>query len=339
MGNLAKDTTELDLWAFDDTESPENPETVAPTAEAPVPEPEPVEKLKVRQIKSSASPRSSQSNEGIQTNVSRIRPKSSAGVSPALSSKAGDDFEDLDHWEDNAPSPELEKISEAEPVPLETSIEPALPVSIPPSVVTTAPEADNSDEFSPAPLGNAAPAPIRPRLNLTKVEWVGLLALFAILVLGAGSVVIFSLGRLPTESARAKAKDFPIKGQFVKILSAESYWRAPILDGKTPDIVRRGTVLLPVVNLAIGDGAAAIRVIFRKDDGESIGDTVTRKVQSGQKLEVAATAGFDDIGMHSAYRTGESKPWIIEVYEAPTVDSPNNAFKKIFEMNISTDRR
>ncbi len=338
MGNLAKDTTELDLWAFDEAEPPESPDTEAPSAAA-VPPPEPSEKLKVRQIKGSASPKGTKSHEGFQTNVSRVRPKSSPGNSPSVSSKAGRDFDDLDHWEDNGPLPEIGEISELDASPPEESIEPAQPAGNQPSVATTAPEADASEEISPAPLENSPPVSSRPRLNLTKVELIGLVTLLAILVLGAGSIVIFSLNRLPTESAWGNANNFPIKGQYIKILSAESYWRAPILDGKTPDIVRRGTVLLPVLNLATSDGAAGIRVIFRKDDGESIGDIVTRKVQSGQKLEIAATAGFDDIGMHSAYRTGESKPWMIEVYEAPTVDSPNAAFKKLFEMKISTDRR
>ena len=43
--------------------------------------------------------------------------------------------------------------------------------------------------------------------------------------------------------------------------------------------------------------------------------------------------------MHAAYRTGEGKPWRIEVYEAKSVDSGNDAFKKLFEMSITTARR
>ena len=54
---------------------------------------------------------------------------------------------------------------------------------------------------------------------------------------------------------------------------------------------------------------------------------------------LAATAGFEDIGMHAAYRTGQSKSWSVEVREAPSEDSPVQDFKKLFEMSISTDRR
>jgi hypothetical protein len=43
--------------------------------------------------------------------------------------------------------------------------------------------------------------------------------------------------------------------------------------------------------------------------------------------------------MHAAYRTGGSKPWTIEVFEAPSETTPGKDFKRLFEMNISTDRR
>ena len=56
-------------------------------------------------------------------------------------------------------------------------------------------------------------------------------------------------------------------------------------------------------------------------------------------LQIAATAGFEDLGMHAAYRTGQSKPWTIEVLEAPSESAANAEFKKLFEINISTDRR
>jgi hypothetical protein len=62
-------------------------------------------------------------------------------------------------------------------------------------------------------------------------------------------------------------------------------------------------------------------------------------VRDSVRLNVPATAGFDDVGMHAAYRTGESKPWTVGVYEAPTEDAPGRDFKKVFEMDISTDLR
>jgi post-segregation antitoxin (ccd killing protein) len=54
---------------------------------------------------------------------------------------------------------------------------------------------------------------------------------------------------------------------------------------------------------------------------------------------VAATSGFEDVGMHAAYRTGQSRLWTIEVLEAQAETSPNADFIKLFEIEVSTDRR
>jgi len=70
-----------------------------------------------------------------------------------------------------------------------------------------------------------------------------------------------------------------------------------------------------------------------------MGDAVNRTLQPGVPLQIAATAGFEDVGMHAAYRTGQSKPWTIEVLEAPSEGALNSEFRKLFEINISTDRR
>jgi len=340
LGNLAKDTTEMDLWAFDDPESTHEPTAGNQPDEPIVPAPRPAEKMKVRHLNEGSSQKGSGSKDRAQTNISKIRPKSSsAGGSAPLSSKQADDFDDLDHWEDTDPSLEaLEKPAEMAPTPEKIT---AFPEAVAPEPPTprSEPQANDAEEFAPALPEKPLAESLHLKFGLTKQERIGLVTLLAVLVIGAASIVIYSLGRLPTETARVKSTDFPIKGKQFSIASADTYCRAPVTDGKNPDVIRRGTVLIPVVKITTADGSGAIRVIFRNNDGESIGDIVTRTVQNGQSLEIAATAGFDDIGMHAAYRTGETKPWIVEVDEAPTADAANNDFKKLFEMNISTVRR
>ena len=73
-------------------------------------------------------------------------------------------------------------------------------------------------------------------------------------------MVVFALKRLPTEAKRVKANDFPIQGEHLTIDSATSYWRAPITEGTARDTVRRGTQLLPVLEVTAHGGPAAIRV-------------------------------------------------------------------------------
>jgi hypothetical protein len=43
--------------------------------------------------------------------------------------------------------------------------------------------------------------------------------------------------------------------------------------------------------------------------------------------------------MHAAYRTGESKPWKVEVYEGGGENVSKESFVKLFEMDISAERR
>lgn len=346
-GNLSKDTTEMDLWAFDDLEAPQAPVPAASKAgESVVPPPRTSEKQKSAKNKDAPAPKGPGNPELIQVNVSKARSKSKAAGSSNRTSKADSDFDDLDHWEDTAP---ILAVVPAIKAPEPNALEPEksfispMPVAVEeissPAAPVTEPGANDGDEFSPVIRANAVSISLRPHLGLSKAERIGLSALLVLLLLGACFFMVYSLNRLPTESVRVKANDFPIEGKNIRIVSAESYWRTPVRDGKNSDTVRRGTEFMPVVKLTAGSGNAAIRVFFRDHEKEAIGDAVTRSLKEGQTLEIAATAGFEDVGMYSAYRTGESKPWTIEVYEAPSVNSANPDFKKLFEMNISTDRR
>jgi hypothetical protein len=349
MGNLSKDTTETDLWAFDDlelkdepaAESPPPAERSVPEARSPLKPAKPTSSESVLPVKDATSSRFPAGQERIQVNVNKAKTRAQSASALPNTAKPGDDFDDLAHWEDSSAAT-VEPMRSVEPVQAvaEAVVSAEKIQQAPPQApAPTADEAAEADEFSPVAREGATPVSLRPHLSLTQIERVGMVLLLAVLLVGAGALVVVALNRLPTESARAAANDFPIKGGKLTVAAAASYWRQPILEGANPDTFRRGTILLPVLTLEIADGTAGLRVIFRNQDGESIGDIVTRSVQGAGQLEIPATAGFEEVGMHAAYRTGESKPWTVEVLEAPSADSPNDAFKKLFEMNISTDRR
>jgi hypothetical protein len=353
-GTLAKDTTETDLWAYDDLNLADEPaaESAAPVQPL-LPAPRRFGKLKpskaeaVPSTADSTTAKASAAQERIHVNVNKPKPPTkSADVSFSSAAKPDSEFDDLAHWEDSAPlAPEPFEMRSAQSSEREESLEPIAKIEVPPAKFSSpppqapAPQEENMDELSPVVREGATPVSLSSHLRLSNAERVGLIVLLAILLVGAAALVIFSMNRLPTESTRAAANDFPLKGGHLTVQSAASYWRQPVLEGANPDTFRRGTILIPVLTLDIADGTAGLRVIFRNQDGDSIGDIVTLSVQGGRKVEVPATAGFDDVGMHAAYRTGESKPWTAEVLEAPSADSPNNAFKRLFEMNVSTDRR
>ena len=342
MDDLVKDTTELDLWAFDEPVGPIGPDEQG-TEAAPS---RPVRSTGIPASRSSGnvtkrpvgdSPKSEESTppqnaaaaEPIQINVSSKRSKPQPMSHPVHRAKLGVEFDELE--DGNEPEP----VSLSEVAPLEPIIEEIVEET--PTVVV--PLVVGQDEFSPQIRENATPVSLRPHLGLSKVERIGLAALLAVLLIGGGVVYFKTIHRLPAGSERLRENDFPAKGAHLTIISADTYWRAPITEGANAETVRRGTQLVPVVDLTVEGGPAAVRVFFRNSDGDVIGDTVTRAIRAGASLEVAATAGFEDVGMHAAYRTGQSKPWMVQVYEAHSESSPGPAFKKLFEMNVSTDRR
>lgn len=324
LSNLPKDTTEHDLWAFDDIDSLEEEATVVlpKSPESGIPVPRDPEKMKIRQLGDPALSKTGGNYESVRVNVSTNRPKVPI-ASTTGQSEPGREFDDLDQFEE----PEAARpVVQTPPETAALAVAPAPP---------TTPPADSRDEFSPPVRDNLTPVSLRPRLNLTNFERLGLVALVVLLLIAGTMFFLNTINRLPTGSNLVKANDFPIRGSHLTIVSADSFWRMP----KTADTVRRGTQLIPVVDLTTSGGPAAIRVFFRNSDGDVIGDAVTRFIKSDGKLQVAATAGFDDVGMHAAYRTGDNKPWTIEVLEAATENAPGPEFSKLFEMNISTDRR
>ncbi len=193
------------------------------------------------------------------------------------------------------------------------------------------------------PADNAAeeekPPVVVPSLSsFTKTERVAVFSLFGVLAVAA-VLAIFYFNRVPTRSLIAEKTEFPAIGKLVEIRSAKTYWRKPITTGDNADTVRRGTALIPVVHLKLSSKPCAIRVFFRDTDGIVIGDAITHAVSGEQDLVISATAGFDDIGMHAAYRTGEQEPWSIEVYEGPNRSADRKNFRIIVSLPISTDIR
>lgn len=344
MDDFLKDSNELDLWAFDESE-PVEKKPVKPvfrSSSSDIPAPREPRKKKAPEPEESFPEKMGGNKNSIQVNVRNKdpRPMSQSAGAP-MKAKSGDDFDDLDHWDEPAsvaPLPEIQPETPSAPTtPEEVVVEAVEPEIAPPEAVAA--NVDDLDEFSPVVPENATPISLVPHLGLSKVERIGLWALLGVLLIGGGILYLATIHRLPTETVRVKTGDFPVKGRHLTILSADTFWRAPIMEGPNVETFRRGTQLLPVVTLAASGGPAAVRLFFRNEDGVVMGDAVTRTIQPGAPLEIAATAGFEDVGMHAAYRTGQSKPWTIQVFEAPAATSPNSDFKKLFEIDISTDRR
>jgi hypothetical protein len=351
LSDLSKETLERDLWALDesgdasgDAENQLSPEDARQAGE--IPPPRETSKRKIMPV-GELPPAKPENEERIQVNVSKARTPYRPQSQAAGQVRAEREFDDLEAWDDDevvesGKRDQVESVA-VEP-PQERVVEPAGLSEEPvvEEIAAAAPEPQEQvveDEFSPAVKAPGEPVSLRPKLGLSKVERIGLVALVGMIAAAGAMVFVYSIKRLPRESEKANVKDFPIQGEHLKVRSAKTYWRTPVTTGPEADTFRMGTQLLPVLELNVSGGPAAIRVHFKNEENSIVGDAVSRSVDDGGTVKVAATAGFDDIGMHAAYRTGESKLWTVEVFEAPSENAPSKEFKKLFEMEISTDRR
>ena len=336
ISRLKKDNSELDLWDFDEAVPPATPARPETTPAPPSPGPPSARPEIPKEIQRAPRPLpAAKSDDSKAVRPSAQSSRRTNALDPLKKSKPADDIGEL---EENDPVwSDAERPSREPEPPANPPVPPAAPV---PPVPDEAPEPPSGepDESPTPPEARVDTRPIRERLGLTRLEKIGLGVLAAALAATAIFFLTTTLGRVPTKSDRAERPSYPIKGQHIRILEADSYWRQPVRTGPGAETVRRGTLLIPALTLELEGGPCAIRAFFRDDKGEFVGDGVTRSASSG-KIEIAATAGLDDLGAHAAYRTGETKPWKIEIFEAPSVDSSRQEFRKLLELTISTDRR
>ncbi len=204
---------------------------------------------------------------------------------------------------------------------------------------TVVQETHEPQKVDPAPA-DQSPVPAVPSIgSLSKIEKIAGFLLCSTLLLGAALTLIHFSSRVPTRPLISEKVDFPVSGKIVRITAASTYWRKPITSGDNADVVRRDTQLIPVLKLSLGSKTGAIRVFFRNEEGSVVGDVITRSVAGDSEITVVATAGFEDLGMHTAYRTGSGKRWHAQVFEAPSATASRDDFTMVLEMEIDTQIR
>ena len=363
IGELVRDTTEMDLWDLD-----EAPPSAAPLKKRPMGGDGPAATEKgvekgVEPIDGEDALKLTRPSPIKRNLPSRSSFRVTAGSTVVGGSDVEADFEDLEQWVDEplAPAEQAEVAGVAgvaevsEPGPAEAG--PMMVDERNPAPVgemeekedVSVPEAaggmdggGRGDAGSSSAVAGGAASPVDraagfrlPRLALSRLERVGLVT-FVVLMVGGGVFFLAqSIHRLPQEPPQLRKQDFPVMGRVVRVDSVVSYWREP----QGEDVARRGTVLIPAVEVKLGGGAGAIRVFFNDQEGKRVGDPINREVGDGGTVKLAATAGFEEFSMHAAYRTGESKPWTIELFEGPSVNAPGADFEKLLEIPISSERR
>ncbi|MCF7674426.1 MAG: hypothetical protein K9M97_03725 [Akkermansiaceae bacterium] len=366
VDNLTKDTTERDLWDLDDLGIEEEDslplapsEPIRSRAIPTGPEP------RASQIKSRESPKSPESKSsqpipvvGGRSSVTRRISKAGYSRKPPAATPAGgaggssdapaagqgsrmeSTFDDLEHWdlppEDApAPAPIEEVFSDLNEETSRRSPAAAAspePVPEPEPVPAPGPVADSDNEFEPKAVAEAKPVSLIPKFKLSLLEKAGLALLALILIVGGTLAYRSTFSRMAGGKAHGST-GFPVRGQHVTITKVVSYWRPPVTDGENAEVVRRGVVLIPVVEIT-ASGQGAIRVLFSNDKGVDVGDPMIRQVKDGSTLVVAATAGFEDAAEHEAYRAGLTPSWRIKIAEAPTTNAAGGAFKELAEAPV-----
>ena len=283
----------------------------------------------------------------IRIDVTKASAKSRLIGPNPIRTKPSGEMAGFEHWEDTT---DLFKVSDLPSIVVMTDsskeerpqeIEIPAPIAQNASQNTTPlePARVEDDELSPKASEKKVSSTGRLNLRLSPLERIGILLLVVMLLLVGTVAYMFSLHRLASETTKIESLNFPIKGKQIVINSATGYWRTPVITGPSQDVCRRGTQFLPVVELNTSSDSAVVRVIFRDDGHNIVGDPITRVFSGKETVTIAATAGFEDTGMFAAYRTGGSKSWTIEVLEAPSVNSESADCNKLFEMNVSTTLR
>lgn len=357
LGDLAKDTTEIDLWAFEDDlediDSVATPESGRSSQSVNIPAPRETAPAKKKAERQGGQKTPEDGESRIRMNVNKPRLKGRSSEVTGGQSKPESDFDDLEEWDDAKARPAEEELPLDEIVVEERAVEPlkfarvekAAPVETVAAAPVSEPMEDSpgeavvaDDEFSAVPKPDAKPISLRPHLGLNKFERIGLISLVGILLGGSIWFLASTVYRLPRPAVRLQARDFPIKGEKLRVDSAECYWRKPITEGEHADVCRRGTLLLPVIEMAVSEGSSTIRVFFKNDEGVTLGDPIIRKIGNGT-VKIAGTAGIEDPGIFAAYRTGNDTRWTVAVYEIPSGDIAKGEGRKLFEMEIPAERR
>lgn len=286
-----------------------------------------------------ARDRGGSSKSGVSLSVSVARPfELESAAKPANL----EDLGELDDWDDPNPPRRLglTGIPGSRPAPEDSGVETETEKA--PTKVELVPGEAKTDEFSVKPAPNSATpslSSLRPKLGLSKIEQLGLAALAVMLVAAGAFALHYTLGRLPTTSSSSAQKvDFPVKGKLITVTSAATHWREPETGGDAVDIIRRGTLLIPVIDLEMTGSSGAVRIFFRDGTGKPIGDPISRVVPPSGKLSAAASAGFEGTGDYAAYSTQEIEPWSVEVHEGPSAAALFQEFNKLFEIPVSTYR-
>lgn len=159
------------------------------------------------------------------------------------------------------------------------------------------------------------------------IEKISLFAVVACLIGALVWGVSAFLNEAPQGELITFKEDYPAKGQNATIAAVDTWWRKPIRTGDNADAgIVLDANLIPCARIKLIDGGSTIlRVTFRDDEKQLVGDTINLTVEDGKfvksgsdEIEINSTAGFKNASRINAYTNEDINPWSLAITERGT---------------------
>jgi hypothetical protein len=342
LSDLSRETTEGDLWNLDDDL----------TERAVSFPPQPRKGLDPTIQQEDQGPAAPQQPKSRGKTPGRF-PSDPAGLKQGRSEPV-DEIGDLDDVADDLEDEEdgvlrvIPEVQAAEPEVAPPAEDAPLPVPAARAAPTAPPEAPLAAD-TPATKPNQRRSPAdatlgTPRLRFKRRELIGLAAFFFALLLAAIWVLARFFSAFEFKSEFVEGPDFPVKGQHIHLVSAETFWREPVRTGENRDFARREVNMIPVLELTLDpdhSASGALLVIYRNSQNDPVGDSIRRSF-TGARFDASGSAtiafpstdGFNARADFNAYRAGKGDSWIAEVFEGPSIDAPADQFKPLARIPV-----
>jgi hypothetical protein len=315
LSELSKETTENDLWNLDDklAELPVISPSIRPTVNSSAKIPE---LPKIREIENSPD----EVPVSLSIAKSRFELRNTDHANPlkkALEAPVSQDQRDS-----------LEEL-------LQTPSQPE----------TAARELLNQQSKESLLKPQTSQTPTSSGIKVTRRDIISLTLFSFLLILAGIWVVSHFFGKFTLKSEYLEAPNYPIHGEHTTIAHAKTYWREPIRTGEDRDFARRDVTLIPILEVTIHpekSNVGALLVTFKDSKGRAVGDSIRRAFAVGRfeasqnpTISFPGTDGFMTEGDFNGYRINSREPWMVEIFEGPSIDAPSKSFKKITSIPVS----
>lgn len=194
---------------------------------------------------------------------------------------------------------------------------------------------EGTSETAPGETGAlTSPAGFLSRLDASEKKWL-LILLGGLFVVGACFYLLLRSGLPSASSHQALEKpDLPIRGEKVTIQDLQIDWKDEGSGSLTGGM--KANTLLPRISLRFAPGGSgAVRIFFKDEREQLVGDTVDIDVAGGiPEHVVTCTAGLRSRLEYDALRARDTARWTVDIYEGPKPGAPLSQFKLLRRLVI-----